>query len=181
MMYISDDTLEYDERRARNNRRKDLKRFSWAWCKEYSDWLRALPLIITLIAPMVAAVQSFEAFNAEKFAKRLPVVETIENVDSIKTKVQATDTAFNKTIAVVDVKKMIVVDCDLAKKVGGDELGNNTGLASKVDVGNPTLQNLNGSFTINGGKKLVFNDDLFWVAPLEHKSWIKYFTRIRTH
>lgn len=148
------------------------KRWGKAWWYDKKDWLRTLPLVITLIAPMVAAVQSWEIFNSEKFAQRLPVVETIENVDSAK--VNAADTAFNKTIAVVDVKKMIVVDKDLAKKVGGDELGNETGLASKVEPGNFTLQNLNGSFTINGGKKLVFNNDLYWVAPLEHKDVFKW-------
>lgn len=154
------------------------KRWSKAWWCDKKEWLRTLPLVITLIAPIVAAFQSWECFNSEKFAQRLPVVETIENVDSAK--VNAADTAFNKTIAVVDVKKMIVVDKDLAKKVAGDELGNSTGLASKVEVGNPTLQNLNGSFTINGGRKLSFNNDLFWVAPLEHKSWIKYFNNETT-
>jgi len=169
---------DYDKERARRKRRSELKRWSWAWFKEYRDWLRALPLVITLIAPVVAAVQSFEMFNSEKFVKRLPVVETIENVDSAK--VNAADTAFNKTVAVIDVQKMRTVDFDLAKKVGGDVLGNSTGLASKVEVGNPTLQNLNGSFTINGGKKLVFDNDLFWVAPLEHKSWIKYFNNKTT-
>lgn len=159
-----DDWREKDALRAR---RAELKRWSKDWFMEHKDWARALPLVITLIAPVVAAVQSFEMFNSEKFVKRLPVVETV-------------DTTFNQTIAVVDVKKMITVDASLARKVAEDVLGNNTGLGSKVEIGNVTLQNLTGSFTINGGKKLVFDDDLFWVAPLEHRSWIKYFANKST-
>lgn len=169
---------DWREKDALRKRRAGIKRWSWAYFVEYRDFLRALPLLIVLIASLVAAVQSWEVFNAEKFAKRLPVIETIENVDGAK--INAADTAFNKTIVAVDVKKMITVDFKLAKKVAGDELGNSTGLASKVAVGNPTLQNLNGSFTINGGKTLSFNNDLFWVAPLEHKSWIKYFNNKTT-
>lgn len=161
LAYLSmpDDWREKDRIKKR---RASLKRFSKAWFVEYKDWARALPLVITLIAPIVAAMQSWEMFNASKFAQRL----TVESV---------ADSTFNNTVSAVDVNHMLTVDDSLAKKVAEDVLGNNTGLGSKVEIGNVTLQNLNGSFTIDGGKKLTFKDALYWVAPLEHRSWIKYF------
>ncbi|MCM1324703.1 MAG: hypothetical protein NC218_11330 [Acetobacter sp.] len=124
-------------------------------------WLRVLPLAITLIAPLVAGVQSAEMFNASKYAKRL-------NVEV------AADSVFHRDVAVIDVKKMITVDERLAQKVAEDVLGNDTGLGSKVEIGEMTIQQITGEFTINGGKKLVFNNDLIWVAPLEHSSFFKW-------
>lgn len=128
---------------------------------EHCYLLRALPLVITLIAPLVAAFQSCEMFNAGKYAKRL-------NVEVVA------DSVFHRDVAVIDVKKMITVDETLAKKVAEDVLGNDTGLGSKVVIGKMTIQQITGAFTINGGKKLVFNNDLIWVAPLEHLSFFKW-------
>ena len=70
---------------------------------------------------------------------------------------------------------MISVDGKLARKVAEDKLGEDLGLGSRVEVGNMTIQNITGEFTINNGKKLVFNNDLIWVAPLEHRSFWKWF------
>lgn len=123
----------------------------------------AIPLIITLIAPVIAAFQSMEMFHAEKYAKRLPV-EIVS------------DSVFNRDVAVIDVKKMITVDAELAQKVAEDVLGENTGIGSKVEIGKMTIQQISGSFTINGNRKLTFNNDLIWVAPLEHRSFWKWFS-----
>lgn len=130
---------------------------------ENSRWwkIKAVPLAITLIAPIVAAFQSWEMFNADKFVKRLPVTEVNEST-------------FGKNIAVVDVSKMITLDEAAAQKVAEDVLGNNTGLGSRVVVGNVTLQNLSGSFVIDNGEKLTFDNDLVYVAPLEHSSFFKW-------
>ena len=122
---------------------------------------KAIPLAVTLIAPIFAAVQSWEMFNADEFNKRLPVKEVNEKT-------------FGKTIAVVEVDKMITLDETAAQKVAEDVLGNNTGLGSRVKVGNVTLQCLSGSFTIDNGEKLSFNNDLIYVAPLEHSSFFKW-------
>ena len=122
---------------------------------------KAIPLAVTLIAPIFAAVQSLEMFNADEFNKRLPVKEVNEST-------------FGKTIAVVEVDKMITLDEAAAQKVAEDVLGNNTGLGSRVKVGNVTLQCLSGSFTIDNGEKLTFDNDLIYVAPLEHSSFFKW-------
>lgn len=128
---------------------------------EKIDLLRIVPMVITMIAPMVAMFQSAEMFNADKYAKRLSVEVVADSV-------------FNRDVAVVDVKKMITVDAKLAQKVAEDVLGEDTGLGSRVEIGKMTIQQITGSFTINGGKKLVFNESLVWVAPLEHCSFFKW-------
>lgn len=160
--YIDQSDLNWREKEAIQERRKGLKRFSKEWFMEYKDWARSLPLIITLIAPIFAWFQSAEVWNAEKYVKRLTVQEVA-------------DTTFRKSVAAVDITKVITVDRELAKKVAEDVLGNDAGLGSKVQIGEPTLQNFTGEFTINGGKKLSFVDAPLWVAPLEHESIFKYF------
>lgn len=125
--------------------------------------VRFVPLAITLIAPFIASFQSAEMFHAGQYANRLPV-ETVS------------DSIFHRDVAVIDVKKMITVDAELAQKVAEDVLGEDTGLGSKVEIGKMTIQQITGSFTINGGRKLTFNEDLIWVAPLEHRSIWKWYS-----
>lgn len=116
------------------------------------DWFRLTPVVITLIAPIVAFCQTTRIFNADEYAVRLQV-DTVDVSD------------FRNDIIAVDVEKMITVDEDLAQKVANDVLGD---IASKVDVGNMTIQNFTGEFTINDGKTLKFENHPIWVAPLEH-------------
>lgn len=116
------------------------------------DWFRLTPIVITLIAPIVAFCQTTRIFNADEYAVRLQV-DTVDVSD------------FRNDIVAVDVEKMITVDEDLAQKVANDVLGD---IASKVDVGNMTIQNFTGEFTINDGKTLKFENHPIWVAPLEH-------------
>ena len=125
--------------------------------------VKIAPLAITIIAFFVGAVQSWEMFNADAFNKRLPVTEVKGET-------------FGKTVAVVEVDKMITLDEEAAKKVAEDVLGNNTGLGSRVKVGDVTLQNMTGTFAIDNGEKLVFNNDLIYVAPLEHSSFFKWWS-----
>ncbi len=124
------------------------------------NW-RLLPTVITILAFFISAFQSWEMFHADAYYKRLKVE-------------MVADTTFQKDVHPIPVSKMISVDAELARKVAEDKLGEDLGLGSRVAVGNMTIQNLTGSFTINNGKKLVFEDDLIWVAPLEHRSFWKW-------
>ena len=124
------------------------------------DYWRLIPTGITILAFFIAGFQSWEMFHADEYYKRLKVE-------------MVADTTFQKDVHPIPVSKMISVDAALARKVAEDKLGEDLGLGSRVAVGNMTIQNLTGSFTINNGKKLVFDDDLIWVAPLEHRSFWK--------
>lgn len=123
---------------------------------------RFIPTVITVIAFFIAGFQSWEIFHADEYYNRLKV-ETVS------------DSTFNADVYPIPVSKMISVDGELARKVAEDKLGEDLGLGSRVAVGNMTIQNITGEFTINNGKKLVFDDDLIWVAPLEHRSFLKWF------
>jgi hypothetical protein len=128
--------------------------------KQFSH-LRWIPAVITLLAPVVAFFQSTEMCNAGKYAKRLKV-EVVSDQD------------FKEDISPIDIDKVISVDEAWAKKVAQDVLGENTALGSKVEVGKMTLQQVTGTFTINDGKLLSFENQPIWVAPLEHTSLLKW-------
>jgi hypothetical protein len=123
--------------------------------------LRFIPLLITVIAPFIAFFQSTEMCNAGKYAKRLKV-EVVS------------DQNFKQDISPIDIDKVISVDEAWANKLAQDVLGENTALGSKVEIGKMTLQQITGSFTINGGKVLSFENQPLWVAPLEHTSAWKW-------
>lgn len=112
---------------------------------------------------LVFSIASSEMCNSHRYQQMIDVEEV-----SYKN--------FAEDINVIPVDKMIVADYDLACKVAEDKLEEDPGLGSRCDVGRMTLQNLTGSFVINNGVKLEFNNDLIWVAPLEHSGfwrWVK--------
>ena len=142
--------------------------FGFAEDSSIEKWwkIKIMPLTVVLLAFILGCVQSCEVFHADAYNKRLPVTEVNEKT-------------FGKTIAVVEVEKTRALDETVANRVGNDVIGNSTALGSRVEPGNPTLQCLTGSFTIDNGEKLTFNNDLVYVMPLEHTSifkWLSYDT-----
>ncbi len=116
---------------------------------------------VYLIAWIAMGIASSEMVNASDYNQMLDVEEV--KFDN-----------FSQDIDVIPVSKMIVVDDTLAKKLVEDRLEEDPGLGSRCEVGRMTLQNLTGSFTINGGKTLTFNNEQIWVAPLEHSGFWKW-------
>ena len=117
---------------------------------------------VVLLFMIGAAFFSGEMVNSGKYNKRLGEVEMV------------TDGEFNSDVHPIPINKMRSVDGNLARKVAEDKLGQDAGLGSRVYVGNMTIQNLTGEFVIDNGQKLTFNNDLIWVAPLEHRSFWKW-------
>ncbi len=116
---------------------------------------------------LIAGLSSTTMFRTKAYQQMLDVQEVeYENF--------ATD------VNVIPVEKLIVADYDLARKVVEDRLEENPGLGSRCVVGRMTLQNLNGSFTINEGKVLTFENELIWVAPLEHSGFWKWVLNTET-
>ena len=112
---------------------------------------------------VVIGISSSEMLNSQRYQKMISVEEV--EYDN-----------FAEDINVIPVEKMIVADYNLACKVAEDKLEEDPGLGSRCDVGRMTLQNITGSFVINDGVKLNFDNDLIWVAPLEHSGfwrWVK--------
>lgn len=111
---------------------------------------------------VIVAILSSPMCHSAQYAQRLGVVEKVE-VDN-----------FAEDVKPISLAKMRAVDQELARKVAEDKLGEDIGLGSRVRVGEMTIQNLTGDFTINGGQNLKFENDLVWVAPLEHRSFWKW-------
>ena len=110
---------------------------------------------------IIFGLASSEMFNSHKYQQMIDVEEV--EYDN-----------FAEDINVIPVSKMIVADYDLARKVAEDKLEEDAGLGSRCDVGRMTLQNLTGSFVINNGVRLEFDNDLVWVAPLEHSGFWRW-------
>ena len=125
-------------------------------------WRWFIPLAVFLFM-LNASLFSSPAFHARDYNEKLVVEEV------------AFDN-FSSDVDVIPVDKMIVADHDLARKVVEDRLEEDPGLGSRCKVGDMTMQQLSGEFTIDGGKKLVFDNDIIWVAPLEHSSFWKWAT-----
>ena len=107
------------------------------------------------------AICSSPMFHAKAYNNRLQVEEV--SFDN-----------FSTDVNVIPVEKMVVADASIARKVVEDRLEEDPGLGSRCYVGNMTMQQLTGSFTIDGGKTLTFNEDIVWVAPLEHSTFWKW-------
>lgn len=69
---------------------------------------------------------------------------------------------FSSEIEYIDLNQLPTIDKDLASKLADKKLGEIPSLGSQVTVGELTLQSING--------------ELYYVAPLEHSSLLKWFT-----
>jgi len=116
-----------------------------------------------MILMIVIAFGSSAAFHAKEYNERLVVEEV------------AFDN-FSSDVNVIPVEKMVVANSQIARKVVEDRLEEDPGLGSRCRVGNMTMQQITGKFVIDGGKTLDFNEDIVWVAPLEHRSFWKWVT-----
>jgi hypothetical protein len=67
---------------------------------------------------------------------------------------------FSSDVQPIDVSQLPVVDTDLASLLADKKLGESTALGSRVTLGAPTIQKING--------KLV------WAVPLEHSGFFKW-------
>ncbi|WP_244833038.1 cell shape-determining protein [Clostridium sp. BJN0001] len=69
---------------------------------------------------------------------------------------------FSSEIKYIDLNQLPTIDKDLAFKLADKKLGEISSLGSQVTVGELTLQSING--------------ELYYVAPLEHSSFLKWFS-----
>ena len=122
---------------------------------------RWMPLGISIIAFIAMALMTMPIFHSSTYQKMLSV-EVVS------------DSVFKHDISPVPVEKMRVGDDSLAMKFASDKLGEHSGLGSRCEIGDMTLQMLSGEFTVDNGVKLKFDNDLVWVAPLEHSSFWKW-------
>ncbi len=77
---------------------------------------------------------------------------------------EPTVTEFSSDMQTIDVNQIPIVDQDLAVKLADKKLGEKSSLGSQVQLGEPTIQNVDG--------KLV------WVVPLHHSGFFKWITNL---
>lgn len=105
-------------------------------------------VIGTLIAIVVLAVISTsKIFNYERYRNLAGEIKTYEFKDDIKA---------------VDLDKLPINNSVLAKNIADKKLGEIPSLGSQVDIGEFTIQKV--------------KDELFYVAPLEHEGFFKWFS-----
>lgn len=129
--------------------------------KEELSLARFIPAAVCLLFLIFMGFRGIQMGQSDKFCNMLKV-DTVTIDD------------FNKDLFPTKVKKMICVDETMAQKAAQDLLDTDPGLGSRVVIGKMTMQPMDGSFTINNGKKLNFEDGIIWVAPLEHKTFRKW-------
>ena len=69
---------------------------------------------------------------------------------------------FSSEIKYIDLNQLPTIDKELAEKLADKKLGEIASLGSQVEVGDLHIQSI--------------NDELYYVAPLEHSSFLKWFT-----
>lgn len=132
----------------------------------------AIKTLWALVLPLVFLLYAFVASCAMigNNASRLQNILEVE--------VMRNDSTYANDIAPVDIEHMISVDAALARKIAETKLGQMPALGSRVEIGEMSIQNLTGEFTINDGENkphhLSFNNEQVWVAPLEHRSFWKW-------
>ncbi|MCX6754766.1 MAG: hypothetical protein NTU81_02990 [Candidatus Nomurabacteria bacterium] len=70
------------------------------------------------------------------------------------------ETEFTANVQPIAVNQMLIVDEEIAKRVGEKVLGSDPGLGSRSEIGDYTLQAVNGQ--------------LYWIAPLLHSGFWKW-------
>ena len=114
----------------------------------YEEISIAFPCIVgvlVVVAFLIGLFGGSDLFNANKAYNQIGEVE---------------ETSFTESILPIDYTQIPTVDEDLALKQAEKKLGEERGLGSIVDVGDFTLQQIDG--------------ELVFVAPLEHENFWKY-------
>lgn len=93
----------------------------------------------------IAFFGSTEMFHAEEYQQLIGKVE---------------ETEFTSNVQPVATDQMIIVDQEIAQRIGEKELGSDPGLGSRVELGEFTLQ--------------VVDKKLYWIAPLLHSGFFKW-------
>lgn len=73
---------------------------------------------------------------------------------------ESENNSFNNDIEAIDISQLPIVDKDLAYKLADKKMGEKPSLGSKVTLGEPTIQKVDGK--------------LLWVVPLEHSGFFKW-------
>lgn len=120
------------------SKNKPYETFGAAFC---------IGLIVAVVIALIALIISIPAFHGGTSRAQLGTPKEIE---------------FDEMIHQIDVSQIPIVDEELAIKQADKKLGEDIALGSRVELGDPAIQEVNG--------------EIMWVIPLEHTDPIKWFT-----
>jgi hypothetical protein len=106
-----------------------------------------LTAVISFLYLVVMNIASMELFRAEDYRKLLGEVKEGKS--------------FTEDVAPVASDKIRIVDQDVAYRLGDKVIGEEPALGSQVDIGEFRIQKV--------------KDQLYWIAPLEHSGFFKWF------
>lgn len=112
-----------------------------------SKFLYVLAAILLAYCIVLPIVTSLKMFRTDSYQKLIGDVKNGEKITN--------------HIAPISIDKIRVVDENLAYLLGEKILGSQPALGSQVELGNFCIQKV--------------NDDLYWVAPLLHSGFLKWF------
>lgn len=134
-------------------------------CVNLNALIASLPSFGVLIALISLIFTTSECSNASRYHKLL-------DIESVA------DSSFNNNVHPISIEKMITVDEAMARKIVTEKMEQIPSMGSRVEIGEMSIQMITGSFEITegDGKKtqLSFDNDLIWVAPLEHSGFWKW-------
>lgn len=112
-------------------------------------WEARLPLIggllFLVVALIIGVFGTWGLFHADDYQQLIGKIE---------------ETEFTSNIQPVTTNQMLIVDEEMARRIGEKELGTDPGLGSRTQVGSFILQTVKGK--------------LYWIAPLEHSGFWKW-------
>ena len=110
-----------------------------------AEFVLFIAVIVVIIATLAGLLFGSGLFNAPTMQQQLGNVETIEYQDMIKQ---------------IDTSQIPIVDKALAKKQADKKIGEDIALGSRVELGDPAIQEVNG--------------EIMFVIPLEHTGFFKW-------
>lgn len=108
-----------------------------------------IAIVLILIVAAIPFVTSSPIFHAKSYRSLIGNVE---------------ESNFDKDVSPVSVKDIRIVDEEMAMKLGDKKLGEIPAVGSISKLGKFHIQNVNG--------------ELYWVAPLVHRDFIKWITNL---
>lgn len=110
-----------------------------------------ITVAVIIVLFVIGLIARSVIFNANTMQQQLGDVEKIEYQDMIKQ---------------IDTSQIPIVDQKLALKQADKKVGEDPTLGSRIDLGQPAIQNVNG--------------ELIWVIPMEHSGFFKWMSNKST-
>lgn len=119
--------------------------FIWASEEDWAPVILIGVIVVSAVIDVIGGVSGVALFRSDTMQSMIGDFEEIE---------------FDEMIHQIDTSQIPIVDEELAKKQADKKIGEEIALGSRVTLGTPALQEVNG--------------EILWVIPLEHTGFFKW-------